>query len=161
MAIFFYVIVCRICDSFRPIFHPLARPCFSQGADRHAVFMVLKHAKVQFESNRELQVVSAHTHPLVHSCICECAILQKALRLLRGKRRGLEGNGKGTGRHTEEEGLEGPPLASRVLNSNFWPSLASNPIHKYNRNHTDRGPCGANVCVCPSLCLCCVPCRGD
>jgi len=140
-------------------FSPIAPPSLFPGADRHAVFMVLKHAKVQFESNRELQVVSVqphththtHTHvyPVVHSCICECAILQKALCLLGGRKRA--------------EGLQGSPLASGVLNSNFWPSLASKipftNTHTY--THRDREPCGANVCVCLSMCLCCVPCRGD
>jgi len=50
-------------------FSPIAPPSLFPGADRHAVFMVLKHAKVQFESNRELQVVSVqpHTHTHTHT----------------------------------------------------------------------------------------------
>lgn len=55
----------------------------------------------------------------------------------------------------EGEGLPGPPLAgpSCVLNSNFWPSLASNPIHTHTHTHTR--------VELMRVCLCCVPCRGD
>lgn len=64
---------------------PPASACFCFCLDRHAEFMVLKHAKVQLESNRELgRIESAkHTHSYIHTrtCIrylCVHAILQKA-----------------------------------------------------------------------------------
>lgn len=60
---------------------PPAGACFCFCLDRHAEFMVLKHAKVQLESNRELGRIESAKHTHTHTCIrylCVHAILQKA-----------------------------------------------------------------------------------
>lgn len=89
---------------------PPAGACFCFCLDRHAEFMVLKHAKVQLESNRELGRIESAKHTHTHSCTythtsaydtCVCTPFCKKLRAQSPPRVGLTHNNSWLGLEAE------------------------------------------------------------